>query len=95
MIFFAKMQGGRAKKMKKKEPLSELQFALLENNSLLQEAIVKAISKEIENSFKNQEMLQEERFKKLDYLIRQQQLYRKENGRKVNFIEKYFKPVLY
>ncbi len=89
------MLRARAKKMKQKEPLSELQFALLENNSLLQEAIVKAISKEIENSFKNQEVLQEERFKKLDYLIRQQQLYRKENGRKVNFIEKYFKPVLY
>ena len=89
------MLRAREKKKVKKEPLSELQIALLENNSLLQEAIVRALSKEMEKSFQNQEMQEEERFKKLDYLIRQQQIYRKENGRKVNFIEKYFKPVLY
>lgn len=89
------MLKARAKKRRQKEPLSELQIALLENNSLLQEAIVKAIAKEMSQYFQTQEMQEEERYKKLDCLIRQQQINRKEYGKKVNFIEKYLGTVLY
>lgn len=89
------MLRARAKKRRQKEPQSELQIALLENNSLLQEAIVKAIAKEMSQYFQTQEMQEEERYKKLDCLIRQQQINRKEYGKKVNFIEKYLGTVLY
>lgn len=83
------MLEARAKKHQKKEPLSELQIALLENNALLQEEIVKAVALEMGKHFRTQEVQEEERYKKLDCLIRQQQMNRKEYGRKVNFIEKY------
>lgn len=83
------MLEARAKKHQKKEPLSELQIALLENNVLLQEEIVKAVALEMGRHFRTQEVQEEERYKKLDCLIRQQQMNRKEYGRKVNFIEKY------
>ena len=83
------MLKARAKRQQKKDTPSELQMTLLENNLLLQEAIVKAIAQEMERYFRTQEVQEEERYKKLDCLIRQQQINRKEYGRKVNFIEKY------
>lgn len=64
-------------KPKEELPLTELQRALLENNHILQEAIIK----EMGYLFLAQEQQEEERYKKLDNLIRQQQLYRKEYAR--------------
>lgn len=63
------------------KPLSELQIALLENNQILKEAIIK----EMCCLFQTQEMQEEERYKKLDHLIRQQQSYRKEYARSTPF----------
>ena len=62
---------------KEVKPLSELQIALLENNEILKEAILK----EMGYLFQTQETPEEERYKKLDHLIRQQQSYRKEYAR--------------
>ena len=58
--------------------LSELQRALLENNTVLQEAITQSVMKEMGYLFQAQEHQEEERYKKLDCLIRQQQIYRRE-----------------
>ena len=79
------MLEARAKKKKlesqEKEPLSELQQALLENNQVLQDAITQSVIKEMGYLFQAQEMQEEERYKRLDCLIRQQQTYRKEYAR--------------
>ena len=69
----------------KKEPLSELQLALLENNELLKDAITQAVIKEMGYLFQAQDMQEEERYKKLDCLIRQQQSLRKESSRPTPF----------
>jgi len=66
---------------KEEEPLSELQLALLENNTVLQEAITQSVIKEMGYLFLAQEQQEEERYKRLDNLIRQQQSYRKEAAR--------------
>lgn len=63
------------------ETPSELQLALLENNTILQELITQSVIKEMGQLFMAQEQQEEERYKKLDCLIRQQQLYRKEYAR--------------
>lgn len=79
------MLKAREKKKKlesqEKEPLSELQKALLENNQVLQDAITQSVIKEMGYLFQAQEMQEEERYKRLDCLIRQQQTYRKEYAR--------------
>lgn len=79
------MLEARAKKKKlesqEKEPLSELQQALLANNQVLQDAITQSVIKEMGYLFQAQEMQEEERYKRLDCLIRQQQTYRKEYAR--------------
>jgi hypothetical protein len=83
------MQKARAKLLKKKEteskekekPLSELQLALQENNSILQKAITESVIQEMGYPFLAQEHQEEERYKRLDNLIRQQQSYRKEFAR--------------
>lgn len=79
------MLEARAKKKKlesqEKEPLSELQQALLENNQVLQDVITQSVIKEMGYLFQAQEMQEEERYKRLDCLIRQQQTYRKEYAR--------------
>ena len=63
------------------ETPSELQLALLENNTILQELITQSVIKEMGQLFTAQEQQEEDRYKKLDCLIRQQQLYRKEYAR--------------
>jgi DNA-binding transcriptional MerR regulator len=74
----AKLNAKKGKNVQEEEkPLSELQIALLENNQILKEAIIKEMS----YLFQTQEMQEEERYKKLDHLIRQQQSYRKEYAR--------------
>ena len=70
---------------KEKQPLTELQQALLENNHVLQEAITQSVIKEMGYLLLAQEQQEEERYKKLDSLIRQQQLYRKEYARATPF----------
>ena len=79
------MLEARAKKKKlesqEKEPLSELQQALLENNQVLQDVITQSVIKEMGYLFQAQELQEEERYKRLDCLIRQQQTYRKEYAR--------------
>ncbi|MBQ2987283.1 MAG: MerR family transcriptional regulator [Tyzzerella sp.] len=76
----AKAKANERKMNKEKEEqkhMSELQMALLENNQILQEAIIR----EMGYLFQAQDLQEEERYKKLDYLIRQQQSYRKEYAR--------------
>jgi len=68
-------------KISNESTLSEIQFALLENNEILKEAITQAIIKEVGYLFQAQDLQEEERYKKLDCLIRQQQSYRKECAR--------------
>ena len=70
---------------KEKQPLTELQQALLENNHVLQEAITQSVIKEMGYLLLAQEQQEEERYKKLDSLIRQQQMYRKEYARATPF----------
>ena len=70
---------------KEKQPLTELQQALLENNHVLQEAITQSVIKEMGYLLLAQEQQEEERYKKLDGLIRQQQMYRKEYARATPF----------
>ena len=75
----------KQRKETKREPLSELQLALLENNELLKESITQAVIKEMGYLFQAQDMQEEERYKKLDCLIRQQQSLRKESSRPAPF----------
>ena len=75
----------KQRKEAKKETLSELQLALLENNELLKDAITQAVIKEMGYLFQAQDMQEEERYKKLDCLIRQQQSMRKESARMAPF----------
>ncbi len=76
-----KLKAQREKVAEDKQPLSELQIALSENNHVLQEAITQSVMKEIGYLFQVQDIQEEERYKKLDHLIRQQQSYRKEYAR--------------
>ena len=66
------------KKAQKPTELSELQFALLENNKVLQDVITQSVMNEIRFLFQANDRQEEDRYKKLDTLIRQQQQARKE-----------------